>query len=73
MYEEFLEYLVGQQGGWNALPWEVAAWWRTRDDLRLVTDGGGVRIEGDGAERARIEWAVEAADGIAFEPDHVRA
>lgn len=73
MYEEFLEYLVGQQGGWNALPWEVATWWRTRDDLRLMTDGGGVRIEGDGADRARIEWAVEAADGIAFQPDHVRA
>jgi peptidoglycan/xylan/chitin deacetylase (PgdA/CDA1 family) len=30
MYEEFLEYLAAQQGGWFALPREVAAWWRTR-------------------------------------------
>lgn len=30
MYEEFLVYLAEQEGGWHALPREVAAWWRTR-------------------------------------------
>ncbi len=57
MYEEFIVYLSEQQDGWNALPREVAAWWRTRADLRLVETDGEARIEGDGAERARIDWA----------------
>jgi peptidoglycan/xylan/chitin deacetylase (PgdA/CDA1 family) len=63
MYEEFLEYLAAQTGGWHALPREVAAWWRDRAALRLVDgDGDGdVRIEGPGAERASIAWA--RADG----------
>lgn len=30
LYEEFLEYLAAQEGGWHALPREVASWWRTR-------------------------------------------
>ena len=61
MYDEFLAYLAEQRDGWNALPREVAAWWRTRAGLRLVEGDGEARIEGDGAERARIDWA--GADG----------
>ncbi len=61
MYEEFLEYLAGQEDGWHALPREVAAWWRTRAGLRLVEDGEGAWIEGEGADRARIAWI--GADG----------
>jgi peptidoglycan/xylan/chitin deacetylase (PgdA/CDA1 family) len=34
MYEEFLEYLAAQDGCWHALPREVAAWWRTREEMR---------------------------------------
>jgi hypothetical protein len=30
MYEEFLEYLAGKDGGWYPLPREVAEWWRVR-------------------------------------------
>lgn len=56
MYEELLEYLAAQEGAWQALPAEVAAWWRQRRDLRLVDDGDRVRVEGDGAERARVQW-----------------
>jgi hypothetical protein len=72
MYEEFLEYLVGHQSGWNALPWEVADWWRTREGLRLERDGATVWIDGEGAERANIDWASETADGIALEPESAR-
>ena len=56
MYEEFLEYLASQQGGWQALPREVAAWWRLRAGLRCIEDGEGARIEGEGAERAALAW-----------------
>jgi len=41
----------------RTLPRDVAAWWRTRRDLELVSDEAGTaRVEGAGAERARIEW-----------------
>lgn len=73
MYEEFLEYLASQQGGWNALPREVAGWWRTRADLRCIEDGGDVRIEGEGAERAALAWAQSSADGVLLEPEPVGA
>jgi GT2 family glycosyltransferase/peptidoglycan/xylan/chitin deacetylase (PgdA/CDA1 family) len=64
MYEEFLVYLKGLEGGWYGLPRDVADWWRLRRDLRCVTDGpGAARIEGPGAERARVEW-IRAGDGV---------
>lgn len=59
MYEEFLEHLATMEGGWYALPRDVASWWRTRRDLEVVVDGPGaarVEGEGEGAARARIEW-----------------
>jgi hypothetical protein len=68
MYEEFLEYLAAQQGGWHALPREVASWWRTRSGLSCVMDRGGARIEGEGAERASLVWASRNAADVGFEP-----
>jgi hypothetical protein len=47
MYEEFLEFLAGQDGGWYPLPREVAEWWRTRAE------------RDDGAEEAR--WTASAS------------
>ncbi len=64
MYEEFLEYLAGLAGCWQALPREVADWWRTRDGLALVEDGAGARIVGEGAERAELVWARNGAAGV---------
>jgi peptidoglycan/xylan/chitin deacetylase (PgdA/CDA1 family) len=64
MYEEYLDYLNRQDDGWHALPREVAEWWRVRAGLRCVEDGDGARIEGKGAERARLAWA-------GFQEDHV--
>jgi hypothetical protein len=34
MYEEFLDYLAGQEDGWHALPREVASWWRAQATSR---------------------------------------
>ena len=68
MYEEFLVYLKGLEGGWNALPRDVADWWRLRRDLGCVTDGPqSARVVGPGSERARIEWL--GADGAVGRPD----
>jgi peptidoglycan/xylan/chitin deacetylase (PgdA/CDA1 family) len=69
MYEEFLEYLAAQRDGWHALPGEVAAWWRTRAGLHCIEDGEGARIEGDGAERARLAWARRHGDDVTLEPE----
>jgi GT2 family glycosyltransferase/peptidoglycan/xylan/chitin deacetylase (PgdA/CDA1 family) len=62
MYEEFLVHLKEMDGGWNALPREVAEWWRLRRDLGCVVDGPeAAHVVGPGSERARIEWV--RADG----------
>jgi hypothetical protein len=62
MYEEFLIHLKSLQGGWYALPRDVADWWRLRRDLGTVSDGPeAAHVIGTGSERARIEWI--RADG----------
>lgn len=68
MYEEFLEYLSAQEGGWHALPRDVAAWWRLRAGLRCTLDGDEARIEGEGAERARVAWVRRDGESVALEP-----
>jgi peptidoglycan/xylan/chitin deacetylase (PgdA/CDA1 family) len=67
LYEDFLEYLATQPGGWHALPRDVARWWRTRSGLRCVEDADGVRIEGPGAERAAVTWARADGDAVTFD------
>ena len=62
MYEEFLVHLKEMDGGWFALPRDVADWWRLRRDLGCVSEGPeAARVVGPGSERARIEWV--RADG----------
>lgn len=68
MYEEFLEYLAAQRDGWHALPREVAAWWRTRAGLRCIEEGDEARIDGEGAERARLSWVRRSGNDVSLEP-----
>ena len=35
VYRQYLEYVAEQRQCWNALPHEVAAWWRARDAMRV--------------------------------------
>jgi peptidoglycan/xylan/chitin deacetylase (PgdA/CDA1 family) len=72
MYEEFLDYLASQQGGWHTLPRDVAAWWRTRAHLRCEEVDGVTRIIGDGAGRASVAWAREDGREIVFDVDPPR-
>jgi peptidoglycan/xylan/chitin deacetylase (PgdA/CDA1 family) len=68
LYEEYLAYLAAQQGGWLALPRDVAEWWRTRAELRCVESDGEVHVVGPGAERATVAWAhADGDDAVAFE------
>jgi hypothetical protein len=72
VYADLLQYLSELQSTgetWIALPREVAAWWRLRNELRLVREGGSWRIEGQGSERARVAYAVLAGDNLTFEFD----
>jgi hypothetical protein len=53
-YENLLKQLNEFQSAWRALPSEVSAWWRRRDQMKLTIshDGGSPSIEGPGSERA---------------------
>jgi hypothetical protein len=57
-----LAELRRDEGVWIATPGEVNRWWRQRAGMRIVEDHEGVRIEGEGSERARIAYA-SAVDG----------
>jgi hypothetical protein len=60
VYIDLLRYLSELRDcgeTWMALPAEVAAWWRLRSKLRLTSEGGNWRIEGDGRENARLAYA----------------
>jgi peptidoglycan/xylan/chitin deacetylase (PgdA/CDA1 family) len=51
-YETLLKQLNDFQLAWRALPSEVSAWWRRRDQMRLTVRGDTPSIEGPGSERA---------------------
>ena len=42
---------------WIALPRALNDWWRARNEMRLVKDGAGWKIEGPNKHRARIAYA----------------
>jgi len=70
MYWALLERLAGLRDSgqaWLALPGELNDWWRRRQAMELVEEEGRWTIRGEGAEQARIAWAVQTKDGIQFE------
>ena len=54
VYERFLDFIAEQDGCWNALPNEIATWWRSRDAMSIEQRGGASVIVGPQAERARV-------------------
>src|SRR5260370_29876418 len=42
---------------WVPLPGEVDRWWRERNQMSLVWDRHNCRVEGTGADRARVAYA----------------
>jgi hypothetical protein len=70
VYAELLQYLSELRSNgetWIALPREVNAWWRLRNELTLVKEGGSWHIKGQGSERARVAYAVLAGDTLTYE------
>jgi Polysaccharide deacetylase len=47
-YDELLTFLRGLEGGWHALPRDVARWWRARADLETAGAANGWATERDG-------------------------
>jgi hypothetical protein len=69
VYVRLLEHLArlrAEGRSWFALPGEVNRWWRDRQQLALVREQGCWRIEGPGAERARLAFASLDGDRVVF-------
>jgi peptidoglycan/xylan/chitin deacetylase (PgdA/CDA1 family) len=63
-YRRLLERVRETAGIWNALPREVAAWWRDRDASTPQQDSNGVwRISGPASNRARASSLQVSAAG----------
>jgi hypothetical protein len=70
LFEALLSHLArlrDERSVWIALPKDVASWWRQRSKMKLVEDASGLRIEGEGKERARIAYASEKCGQVAFD------
>jgi len=70
VYESLLDYLrqiTTREKTWVALPGEVDQWWRARSQMKLIQKSNRWGIEGPGAERARIAFAVLAGDRLVYE------
>jgi hypothetical protein len=69
VYESLLDYLsqtCERINIWRALPAEVDRWWRARNEMRLVEDGSGWRIEGPESGRARLAYATLDGDQLVY-------
>jgi hypothetical protein len=69
VYERLLSYLRGlgkEKDVWLSTPGEVNRWWRQRDQMTLVSDENGWRIEGAGSDRACIAYASEQDGQLHF-------
>jgi hypothetical protein len=61
-----LSELREEAGLWTALPGEVDSWWRQRSAMRLVHDEDGWRVQGPGAERAKVAYATLKNDEVTY-------
>jgi hypothetical protein len=63
---DHLTHLREARRCWVAPPGEVERWWRERSRMTLVQVGDQWRIEGVGAERARIAYAELDGAGLSY-------
>lgn len=62
-----LQRLRSENNVWVALPGDVNRWWRQRDQMKLICKDGSWRVEGDGADRARVAYATLKDGRLAYE------
>jgi hypothetical protein len=70
VYSDLLRYLrrmAEEKRIWFAVPGDIDHWWRTRSKMRVVDDHGNWRIEGPGAERAKLAFAKLVGDRVEYE------
>lgn len=68
-YAALLAYLAelrAERNLWIARPGEVERWWRARNQMNLVAESGGWRIEGPESHRARIAYAMRSGDRLVY-------
>jgi len=63
----FLRQLRMEKRIWFAVAGEVDRWWRLRSKMRVADHDGKWRIEGSGAERAKVAFAKVAGDHLEYE------
>ena len=63
LYDQFLGWLTKQEGGWHALPREVASWWKDR--AQMETDG--LAVTGADDWDATVAHAREAGDRVVYD------
>ncbi len=64
LYDEFLGWLTQLDGGWHALPREVASWWKDRADMDA---SDGVAVTGANGWDATVAHARETGDQIVYD------
>jgi hypothetical protein len=72
VYRELLQEvdrLRSEESVWLALPRDVDAWWRDRSAMKLVAVGNRWKIEGPGADRARVAYACLDGDRLCYQVD----
>jgi hypothetical protein len=60
LYRDLLQMLKrygDERNVWLALPGEVDTWWRERNSMTLVREGGTWSVRGRGSERAAVAYA----------------
>jgi len=70
VYKSLLAHLAqlrDEKKLWIPMTGEVDRWWRQRAKMTIVEDQHGVRIEGEGNERARVAYASEKDGKLALE------
>jgi hypothetical protein len=70
VYRDLLSFLRQLGEGkriWFAVPGEIDRWWRARSKMRLADHNGKWRIEGPGAERAKLAFAKVVGDCLEYE------
>jgi hypothetical protein len=68
-YSALLQYLSDLRTNeklWITLPGEIDIWWRQRAQMKLIADGGSWRVEGPGAELARVAYASVADNRVTY-------
>jgi hypothetical protein len=64
LYHQFLGALAKLEGGWHALPCEVARWWKARAEMEVAPDGEWV-LGADGWD-ATVAWAHDDGERIEY-------